>query len=64
LRVLQHLSNAEIVATLSNVSQYPFALVSEHVPRKPRTFNRGSVLISGTEERFNNDPDARIQAAS
>jgi len=104
-QVLQHLSNAEIVAILSNVSQYPFALVSEHVPRKPRTFNRDqshgpqvrstygsgiyldrspfcrqilgewqigvdagsvirSVLISGREQRFNNDPDARIQAAS
>ncbi len=39
-QVFQHLSNAEIIAVLSNVSQYPFALVSGHVPVKPRSFNR------------------------
>jgi SAM-dependent methyltransferase len=39
-QVFQHLSNAEIAAALANISQYPFALVSEHVPGKPRSFNR------------------------
>ncbi len=39
-QVFQHLSNAEITAALSNLSQYPFALISEHVPVKPRSLNR------------------------
>lgn len=39
-QVFQHLSNAEIAAALANVAHYPFALISEHVPDKPRSFNR------------------------
>ena len=39
-QVLQHLSNAEISAVLHNIEQYPLALISEHVPVKPRSFNR------------------------
>jgi SAM-dependent methyltransferase len=39
-QVFQHLSNVEIASALAKVEDYPFALVSEHVPRKPRWFNR------------------------
>ncbi len=38
-QVFQHLSNAQILAALDNIRRYPFALISEHVPRKPRSFN-------------------------
>jgi len=39
-QVFQHLSNAEIAAALVNIAHYPFALISEHVAREPRVFNR------------------------
>jgi SAM-dependent methyltransferase len=39
-QVFQHLSNAEISAALTNIANYPFALISEHVAREPRLFNR------------------------
>jgi SAM-dependent methyltransferase len=39
-QVLQHLSNAEITAALANVAHYPLAVISEHVAREPRVFNR------------------------
>lgn len=39
-QVLQHLSNAEIHAVLENISHYRYALISEHVPKWPRSFNR------------------------
>ena len=39
-QVLQHLSNAEIHAVLENISRYKYALISEHVPKRPRSFNR------------------------
>ena len=38
-QVFQHLSNAQILAALENISPYPYALISEHVPRNPRVFN-------------------------
>lgn len=39
-QVLQHLSNTEIQAVLRQVSVYPLALISEHVPKFPKSFNR------------------------
>jgi len=39
-QVLQHLSNAEIHAVLENISHYKYALISEHVPKSPKSFNR------------------------
>ena len=39
-QVLQHLSNTEIEAVLGQLSSYPLALVSEHVPKCPKSFNR------------------------
>jgi SAM-dependent methyltransferase len=39
-QVLQHLSNAEIHAVLENISHYKYALISEHVPKRPKSFNR------------------------
>lgn len=39
-QVLQHLSNKEIQAVLGQVSVYPLALISEHVPKFPKSFNR------------------------
>jgi SAM-dependent methyltransferase len=39
-QVLQHLSNAEIQAALTHICKYPLALISEHVPKKPKSFNR------------------------
>ena len=39
-QVFQHLSNAEITLALANIAHYPFALISEHVTRNPRVFNR------------------------
>jgi SAM-dependent methyltransferase len=38
-QVFQHLSNSQIMAALENIRHYPCALVSEHVPRKPRSLN-------------------------
>jgi len=38
-QVFQHLSNAQILSALDKLSPYPLALISEHVPRKPRVFN-------------------------
>jgi Methyltransferase domain len=35
-QVLQHLSNAEIHAVLENISHYEYALISEHVPKRPK----------------------------
>jgi hypothetical protein len=34
-QVLQHLSNAEIAAVLRNCGQYPYVLITEHVPAGP-----------------------------
>jgi len=42
-QVFQHLSNAQIAAALRNLERHPLALVSEHVPRLPRSFNRDKV---------------------
>jgi len=42
-QVFQHLSNAQIAAALENLKQYRFLLVSEHVPKNPRQFNRDKV---------------------
>lgn len=39
-QVFQHLSNAEIQSALQNISHYPAALISEHVPAFPRSLNR------------------------
>ena len=39
-QVLQHLSNAEIHAVLENISHYKYALISAHVPKWPKSFNR------------------------
>lgn len=39
-QVLQHLSNDEIESVLKNISGYPLALISEHVPIRPKSFNR------------------------
>lgn len=39
-QVLQHLSNAEIDAVLTQISQYSFALITEHTPKSPKCFNR------------------------
>lgn len=38
-QVFQHLSNAQILAALDNIKHYSCALISEHVLRKPRSFN-------------------------
>lgn len=38
-QVFQHLSNAQILAALDNITAYPWALISEHVPHNPRSFN-------------------------
>jgi Methyltransferase domain len=39
-QVFQHLSNAEIQSALRNISHYPMALISEHVPAFPKSLNR------------------------
>lgn len=39
-QVFQHLSNAEIEAALRNIRHYPMVLISEHVPVRPKSFNR------------------------
>ena len=39
-QVLQHLSNTEIGTALKNISKYPMTLISEDVPKHPRSFNR------------------------
>lgn len=39
-QVLQHLSNAEVESALRNISRYRWAMVSEHVPVSPRSFNQ------------------------
>jgi SAM-dependent methyltransferase len=38
-QVLQHLSNTEISAVLEHLEQYPFAIISEHVPVTTRSPN-------------------------
>src|ERR1700730_11984275 len=53
-QVLQHLSNAEIQAVLENISHYKYALVSEHVPKRPKSFNRDKP----------NGPDVRADVGS
>lgn len=39
-QVFQHLSNAEIEAALRNIQHYRMVLISEHVPIRPKSFNR------------------------
>lgn len=39
-QVLQHLSNAEITRVLGNLHGYKLVLISEDVPKRPRSFNR------------------------
>lgn len=39
-QVLQHLSNAEIQDVLAHISHYRFALITEHVHKSPKSFNK------------------------
>jgi hypothetical protein len=52
--VLQHLSNREVSDGLANCRRFQQALVSEDVPRRPKSFNRNNT----------HGPDARIHYGS
>jgi len=39
-QVLQHLSNDEVKKVLANLRNFPRVLISEHVPSRPKSFNR------------------------
>lgn len=42
-QVLQHLSNKDIKRVLQNVGNFPFLIITEHLPIKPQEFNGDKV---------------------
>lgn len=42
-QVLQHLSNKDIQRVLKNVNQFPFLIITEHLPMNPQEFNGDKV---------------------
>lgn len=42
-QVLQHLSNKDISRVLQNVSDFPFLIITEHLPTKPQEYNGDKV---------------------
>jgi hypothetical protein len=42
-QVLQHLSNKDILRVLQNVRQFPYVIITEHLPINPQEFNGDKV---------------------